>query len=555
MDSIVQLFTADSVAHAVLIFSLVIAVGLGLGSIRICGINLGVAGVLFAGLVFGHYGVTINEQVLEFTREFGLILFVYTIGMQVGPGFFSSLKHNGLSLNLMAAFIVVLGAVITILVSHFSNIPLPAAVGLFSGATTNTPSLAAAQQALKEIPSITAEASKMPGLGYAVAYPFGIIGIILTMVMTRLIFKINPQKEAQEDQQRQAKNMVVLGSVDLKVENPNLNGLTIKNIPSLKETGMIISRVMHAGQVQVALPSTKVHIGDILHAVGPKEKLGELQVIVGSKVDVDLREVKSKITVRRVIVTKQEVAGKSIVEMDVTNRYGVTITRVSRSEIEFPVTADMELNFADTLVVVGEETAIQKFASDMGDSPRQLDHPQLIPVFVGIVLGVILGSWPIHLPGIPAAVKLGLAGGPLIVAIVLSRIGRIGRLIWYMPMSANFMLREFGIALFLACVGLRSGDQFVKTLLDGNGFYWMGAAVLITLVPIFIIAGFARIKYRMNYMSLCGLLAGSMTDPPALAFANQMAAGSAPSIAYATVYPLVMLLRVISVQILILLFV
>lgn len=555
MHPLNQLLITDSIAQAVLILSLVIALGLALGSIRVLGVHLGVAGVLFAGLIFGHYEITVDTEVLEFTREFGLILFVYTIGMQVGPGFFSSFKRDGLSLNLMAAFIVMMGVGMTILLSHFGNIPMAVAAGLFSGATTNTPSLAAVQQALKAIPTLTPEASKMPGLGYAVAYPFGILGIILTMILTRFIFRINPKKEEQEYDQLQAKRKVVLGAVDLKVENSNLDGLTIDQIPTLKETGVIISRVMHGSTVQVALSNTSIHLGDILHAVGPKERLEELKVIVGNKVDVDLREVKSNITARRVIVTKHEVVGKSIAELDVTNRYGVAITRVSRAEIEFPVTAALEFNFADTLVVVGEENAIKKFASDMGDSPRQLDHPQLIPIFVGIVLGVILGSWPIHLPGIPVTLKLGLAGGPLIVAIVLSRIGRIGNLIWYMPMSANFMLREFGIALFLACVGLRSGDQIVRILWQGNGLYWMAMAALITFVPIFIIAIFARLKYKMNYMSLCGLLAGSMTDPPALAFANNLTTTSAPAIAYSSVYPLVMLLRVISAQVLVVFFV
>ncbi len=555
MDAIMQLLTSDSVAHSVLIFSLVAALGLIIGNIKVFGIRFGVAGVLFSGILFGHFQVTVRPEVLEFCREFGLILFVYTIGMQVGPGFFSSLKRDGLVLNILAAFVVVGGVGITILLSIFGKIPIPAAVGMFSGATTNTPSLGAAQQALNNIPSMTPELLKLPGLGYAVAYPFGILGIILTMIITRMIFKININHETDAHAVIEAKTKSVLAVRNIRVDNPNLEGIAITNIPNIDESGVVISRVMHDGKVKVALGETKIHVGDILYAVGPAEKLTALEMTIGSRSDIDVRQVKSNIVAQRLIVTKPEVVGKTIADLNIWERYGITITRISRAEIEFSVSQDIQLHYADTVLAVGEEEDIKEFADEIGNSSKQLNHPFVVPLFVGVALGIFVGSWPIHLPGIPSPVKLGLAGGPLIVAIILSRIGRIGNLIWYMPISANFMLRELGIVLFLACVGLKSGDQFVNIIVHGQGLYWMACATLITFVPIMLVALFARLKLKMNYLTLCGILAGSMTDPPALAFATGLATSNAPSVAYATVYPLVMLLRVVFAQLLIIYFV
>ena len=550
-----QLLTSDSVAHSVLIFSLVAALGLIIGNIKVFGIRFGVAGVLFSGILFGHFQVTVKPEVLEFCREFGLILFVYTIGMQVGPGFFSSLKRDGLVLNILTAFVVVGGVVITILLSIFGKIPIPAAVGMFSGATTNTPSLGAAQQALNNIPSMTPELLKLPGLGYAVAYPFGILGIILTMIITRLIFKINIGHETDAHAVIEAKTKSALAVRNIRVDNPNLEGIAITNIPNIDESGVVISRVMHDGKVKVALGETKIHVGDIVYAVGPAEKLTALEMTIDSRSDIDVRQVKSNIVAQRLIVTKPEVVGKTIADLNIWERYGITITRISRAEIEFSVSQDIQLHYADTVLAVGEEEDIKEFADEIGNSSKQLNHPFVVPLFVGVALGIFVGSWPIHLPGIPLPVKLGLAGGPLIVAIILSRIGRVGNLIWYMPISANFMLRELGIVLFLACVGLKSGDQFVNIIVHGQGLYWMACATLITFVPIMLVALFARLKLKMNYLTLCGILAGSMTDPPALAFATGLATSNAPSVAYATVYPLVMLLRVVFAQLLIIYFV
>lgn len=552
MESLSGLFHLDAVAQSLMVLACVIAFGLVLGSIRIFGISLGVAGVLFSGILFGHFDVTIVPETAEFVREFGLILFVYTIGMQVGPGFFASLKKDGASLNVLAVWIVLSGAVITVLLSRWGNIPFPVAAGMFSGATTNTPSLAAAQQALKEIPGITADALKMPGLGYAVCYPFGIVGIILTMIAVRAGFKIDPKKEAEKYACHAAKSKPPLEVIDLKVENANLDGRMIDQLP-LPEKGVVLSRVMHEGIPQIALPDSRLFIGDVVRAVGAKEQLEDLKIIIGREVKIDWGTLTQKIITQRVIVTRREVAGKTLEDLD-PFLYGVTVTRISRSEIEFPASPEIEINFADTLMVVGEERAIQKFSSIVGNSVKQLNHPELVPIFVGIAAGVLLGSWPFQIPGMPVPIKLGLAGGPLIVAILLSRIGRIGKLIWYMPVSANFMLREIGISLFLASVGLRSGGKFAEILFEGQGLYWMFCGALITVVPLALAALWMRLKSRMNYLTICGLLAGSMTDPPALAFANQIAPSSAQVVSYAAVYPMVMLLRVVCAQVLVILF-
>lgn len=542
-----------SVAHAVLIISLVGASGLVLGSIRIAGINLGIAGVLFAGLIFGHYQIRLNEHVMDFAREFGLIIFVYTIGLQVGPGFLASFRRQGLPLNLMAAGIVLIGALLTVLISKFAGIEMPVAVGLFSGATTNTPSLAAAQQALKEVSAHGADLAKLPGLGYAIAYPFGIIGIIITMLVTRSFFKINLQAESETVSQLQTRGSG-LATVNLVVRNPNLEGVAIKDLPLVGQFDVVISRILKSDQLQVARPETRLNVGDTVLAVGPKDRLEQFRLIVGNESSVDLRLVPSNIVTRRIIVTKHKALGKTIPELDLSRRHGVSITRVSRAEIDFTPTPSFRTQFGDTVLAVGDPAAVDQVAAELGNSLKQLNHPQLVPIFVGIALGVILGSWPLALPGMPAAVKLGLAGGPLLVAIILSRIGRIGPLIWYMPISANFMLREVGIVLFLACVGLRAGDKFVATLVQGHGIYWILAGALITLLPLLIIAAVARKVFKLNYLYLCGLLAGSMTDPPALAFATSMANSDAPSVSYSTVYPLVMLLRVICAQAMVLFF-
>lgn len=544
----------ESVAQVVIVLAVVIALGLALGSLKVFRVGLGIAGVLFSGLLAGdilhRMQVTLNHEILNFVREFGLILFVYTIGMQVGPGFFASLRREGMGLNLMAGGIVVLGTLLTAGASYFGNIPMPAAAGLFAGATTNTPALAAAQQAMKDLSSTTPESMALPGMAYAVAYPFGIVGIIISMILVRMIFRISTQEEGRALNAMLERERPRLAAVDLEVRNSNLDGLKLVDVPSLPDSGVVISRIMRDGKTQIARRDTPIHIGDVLHAVGPAERLEQLKLIVGVESSVKVIEVASGINARRILVTRSHVLGKTVAELDLGQRFGATVTRVNRAEVELPPSRT-PLHFGDTVVVVGEEDAIKAVAAELGDSIKQLNHPQIIALFIGIALGVLVGSWPVHV-GLPAPVRLGLAGGPLIVAILLSRLGSIGPVVWYMPSSANFMVRELGIVLFLACVGLRSGGGFMQTLMDGPGFYWMAVAAGITLVPLMLVALAARVFYRMNYLTLCGLLAGSMTDPPALAFATHLNDSDAPGVSYATVYPLVMLLRVLCAQILVL---
>jgi putative transport protein len=549
-----ELLTGESIAQSVLILSLVVASGVLLGSFKVRGVGLGVAGVLFTGLLCGHFGLHIDHKVMEFVREFGLILFVYTIGMQVGPGFLASLRKQGLPLNMMAAIIVVLGVAITLGIVFFLKIDMSVAVGLFAGGTTNTPALGAAQQALKSTPMFTEELAKNPGLGYAVAYPFGILGIILTMGLIRMLFRIKPAEESALFAQQITSNQPKVVTLNLVVTNPNLDGLAISQIPGLKNTGVVISRIRKGNEIDVATLDTVLHCGDIILAVGPQHRLSELQIIIGKPTDVDLKSLPSSVTTRRVVVTRKSVLSKSLIELDLLEAHGVQITRVSRADVEFTPTPGFRLQFADTVLLVGEAEAIDRAAKELGNKPKQLDHPQVVSIFVGIALGVILGSIPIQLGSMPAPVKLGLAGGPLLVAIVLSRIGRIGPLIYYMPLSANFMLRELGITLFLACVGLKAGDQFVATITQGAGLKWMACAAMITFFPLVLVGLAARLYLKLNFTSICGVLAGSMTDPPALAFANTMTGSDAPSVSYATVYPLTMLLRVVAAQLLVLLF-
>lgn len=548
---------SSSTAHALLVLGLVASVGLAIGSIRLFTVHLGVAGVLFAGLAFGHFKVAINHEVLDFARELGLILFVYTIGVQVGPGFLASLRRNGLPLNLMAAGIVLLGVATTLGLYYtvLNRDELPAAVGLFSGATTNTPSLAAAQEAIKDRAGDQFETLRvLPGLGYAVAYPFGVVGIILTILLTRWMFRIDPEIEANALAKLHADAIDPIAAINLEVNNPNVVGVAIGSLPVISTSGVVISRILHDEVLAIARTETRLSSGDVILAVGPRAGLEQLRMIVGPEAKVNLKELPSKIVTRRILVTNSAVLGDSIADLRLRERFDVSVTRIERNAIELPVTSNIGLAFGDRVTVVGDEQSINAVAKELGDSIKKMNFPQMIPIFLGVALGVIVGSWPIHVPGLPSAVKLGLAGGPLLVAIVLSRVGSIGPLVWFLPTSAGFTLREVGIALFLACVGLKAGDRFVETIVHGRGLIWLGCGVAITLVPLLVVALLGRLAWKMNYLTLCGLLAGSMTDPPALAFATTMTKSDAPSVSYATVYPLTMILRVLCAQLMILIF-
>ena len=552
-----QLSSTQPVAWAVLVLSLIGSFGLMIASVKVRGVGLGIAGVLFAGIIVGHFGFHIEKEILEFVREFGLILFVFTIGLQLGPGFFASLRKQGLKLNALAVFVVLLGVATTLLVANkLLGIDLVAALGLLCGATTNTPSLGAVQQTLATMSSAVADKAALPALAYAVAYPGGVFGIILSLLTLRFIFRINPEQEAEAYRAEQRKGIEPVERMNILVQNANLEGMTIGDIPGRGEINVVVSRVKRSGaaEVQTATDHTVLHQGDIVLAVGSRRHLKKFRIIIGLESDVNLSKSPGRVVTRKIVVTRREILGRSIDELGLDERFGVTVTRVARADIEMTALPEMNLQFGDLVQVVGDEEAITKVTKELGNSVRALNETNFIPIFVGIALGVLLGTLPIYFSGMPVPVRLGIAGGPLLLAIVLSRIGRIGPLVWYMPANANTAFRELGIVLFLACVGLKAGEKFFSTVFTNEGLNWLAGGFAITVLPILIVGIVARAFFKMNFTAISGLLAGSMTDPPALAFANAVCRSDAPSVAYATVYPLTMLLRIVVVQILVLVF-
>lgn len=558
MNWFTQLFVGQSAAQSVVVLALTIVFGLALGLLHFRGIRLGVGGVLFSGLALGHFGLRLEPHVLTFVREFGLILFVFSIGMQVGPGFVDSLRRRGLVLNLMAALIVVLGVAVTVVCSIVFDLPLSVAVGLFSGAVTNTPALAAASQAFSELGGTAeqvAAAISEAGLGYAVAYPFGILGIILVMLLVRAVFRINTAEELRAIEEQDKGRLSPLHNMTVRVANPSLFGKTLAALSGIGGDAFVISRLREPGEngrIFPASPEVTLSEGMLVHAVGDDAGLKRLQILVGPDTGLNLSEQPGPLDIRSLRVTRGEATGKSLSELKLRARYGVTITRVVRSGMEFSPRPDLHLHFADKLTAVGKKEGLDGAEQLLGNSPRALSQPHVLPIFVGILLGTILGSLPVAFPGLPSGVKLGLAGGPLLVAIILSRMHHFAGMIWYMPTSANLILREVGIVLFLACVGLHAGGGFLAALTGGSGFAWMGIGALITFVPLLTVALVGRLFLGCNYTSLCGLLAGSMTDPPALAFASQMLGSDVPASVYASVYPLTMILRILMGQLLVL---
>jgi putative transport protein len=543
------------VAWAVLVLSVVGATGLALANLKVRGVGLGIAGVLFAGIVIGHFGIHIEHGILEFVREFGLILFVFTIGLQLGPGFFASLRREGFRFNLLAVIVILLGAALTLGLARVLGIDLFAAIGLFTGATTNTPALGAAQQAMNTL-NANAERAVLPALAYAVAYPGGVFGIIATLLLLRFGFRIQPETEAEAYRAEQRKGLSALERMNLLVENPNLENLAIGDVPGRRETGVILSRIKRAGEseVRTATEQTVLHVGDIVLAVGPRKSLERFRVIIGRESEVNLTQTPGRVASLRIAVTRKQVLGQSIGDLALDARFGVIVTRVTRADLEMTALPELRLQFGDMLQIVGDEAALPKAAKELGNSPRALNETNFTPIFIGIALGVLVGMLPLAIPAMPVPVKLGLAGGPLILAIILGRIGRIGPFVWYMPANANMAFRELGIVLFLACVGLKAGDKFFSTVFTQQGLTWLLAGAAITMIPLLVVGIIARLALKLNYTALSGLLAGSMTDPPALAFANAICKSDAPSVAYATVYPLTMLLRIVVVQILVLVF-
>ncbi|AHG72840.1 transport protein [Mannheimia sp. USDA-ARS-USMARC-1261] len=543
----------SEIALTVSLLSLVAVLGLWIGHIKIRGVGLGIGGVLFGGLLVSHFmaqfGVKLDAHTLHFIQEFGLILFVYSIGIQVGPGFFASLKHSGLKLNGFAVLIVLLSGVFVVLIHKLFSIPLPVILGIFSGAVTNTPSLGAGQQVLAELSG--GSVTEIMGMSYAIAYPFGIIGILLTMWLIRIILKVNIDKEAEAFNQSQNQGKEQLSTLNVRLTNPNINGLTLNQLPDFDLHEVSYSRLKRGEELSIPRVDTVLQVGDILHLVGDQASLHKMQIILGEVADVSVSTKGTIYRSERAVVTNEKVFGKQIRQLMLKGKYDVVISRLNRAGVELVPTGDMTLQFGDVLNLVGRQADIEMVMTIIGNAQSKLQQVQMLPIFIGIGLGVLLGSIPIYLPGFPVALKLGLAGGPLVVALILARIGSIRKLYWFMPPSANLALREIGIVLFLAVVGLKSGGRFLETLLSSEGMEWILFGAIITFFPLMITGLIARIYAKMNYLSLCGLLAGSMTDPPALAFANEIKEGNgAAALSYATVYPLVMFLRIMLPQVL-----
>ncbi len=548
MNWLIELFANPSVGQQVLVLSLTAAIGIMIGKVKVKGVSLGGAGALFVGILLGHIGMRIEPSVLHFMQEFGLILFVYTIGMQVGPGFIDSIKRHGLVLNILAVSIVLLGVLATVCIYFFTDMHgnVPVLIGMLCGAVTNTPSLGAANSAL----TAAGVDASLTGVGYAVAYPFGVIGIILVMILVRVFFRQKPDDAAAEYQKEIAEQSKEIMSCTLRVDNVNLVGCKIKDIPGLTSSGAVVTR--HARDQVINMPKEDMtlELHDLVHVVGMPDAIENLQKIIGEKQATPITLQKSNLAVKTILVTNKKILGKSIKQLALNDRFGVTVSRVTRGGFKFTGRLDIRVKFADKLQVVGTPESIAAAAKELGDSLTALDHPEILPAFLGIFLGVIVGSIPVAIPGMPTPLKLGLAGGPLIVAIVLSRKRKMGPLNFFMANSANLMLRELGITIFLSCVGLNAGIKFFDVLLNGDGFYYMALSAIITFFPLMIVAVVGKAVFKVNYLSLCGVLAGATTDPPALAFANGLSNSEATNIGYASVYPLTMLLRILSGQVL-----
>lgn len=551
MNWLFELHHTQPIAHAVGVLSLVCVVGMALGSIKWRGIGLGTSGVLFAGILFGHFGRPVDHHALEFVKELGLILFVFTIGLQLGPGFFAALRRQGVQLNVLAAAIVVLGAVLAPLLGWIAGFDFAAVLGIFSGASTNTPSLGAGSQTLASQSAVSSDRLVLPALAYAVTYPTAIAGIISVLLVLKRGFRVDMAREAAEFAARYDRRAEPLERRTLVVDNRNLDGLTIEAIPGRTEAGVTISRVRHGAETAVATDETVIHVGDRLAVVGTQAGLAHFQRVVGALSDEDLMQTDtSRLTYRRVVVTARRVLGKAVGELSLDERLHVVVTRITRADIEMTAVPGLRLQFGDTVQIVGAPDDLDKATTFLGNSVKKLNETHFIPFFTGIMLGIGLGTLPLAFPGLPQPVRLGLAGGPLIVALILSRLGHVGGLVWHMPMNTNLAFREFGIALFFAAVGLSAGEKFFQTVFSSTGLGWLLAGVVVTVVPLLVVGTFARLVLKMNFLDLSGLIAGSMTDPPALAFASNIADSDSPTVAYATVYPLTTLLRILAAQIL-----
>ncbi|MDR2383412.1 MAG: putative transporter, partial [Prevotellaceae bacterium] len=554
MDWISNLLWNNSVAHTVLLLAFVIAVGIVFGKIKICGISLGMTMILFVGIAVSHFGFTVEHSILHFVKEFGLILFVYAIGLQVGPGFMSSFRKGGIQLNLLAANVVVLGVITTLTIYYVSDIPIQTMVGVLSGAVTNTPGLGAAQEAYSSMKGTVADPTI--ALGYAVAYPLGVIGIIFSIIFIRIIFRINLNKENERLEAENSVKKDVASTLSIEVRNPALFGRDIQSVINLIDRKLVISRIMYNdGNIETVSSETVLNEGNKVFVITTPQDMEAIAVFIGKQVDMTMDEWTtpfSELVSRRILVTRPEINGKSLSNINLRNRFGVTVTRINRAGIDLIAHPNLILQFGDKLTVVGSKMAISETEKILGNKLVRLNEPNIVPLFIGIFLGVLFGSIPFAFPGMPQPVKLGLAGGPLVVAILMSVFGAKFKLVTYTTMSANLMIREIGICLFLACVGLGAGEKFVDTIVNGSGLRWVGLGVIITVVPLIITGVVARRWLHLDYFTLSGLLSGSTTDPPALSYSSGIAGNDIPSVSYATVYPLTMFLRVLSAQLLIL---
>ncbi|MFA6794023.1 MAG: putative transporter [Proteiniphilum sp.] len=555
MDWLIELITGTGIAHSIMVLALVISVGLLLGKVKVFGISLGTTWILFFGIFLGHLGLEIDHNVLHFLKEFGLILFIFSIGMQVGPSFFSSFRQGGITLNLLASGVVFLGVITTWIIHVVTGIPIATMVGILSGAVTNTPGLGAAQQTYTDI---TGTVDPNIATAYAVAYPLGVVGIILSIVLFKYIFRINFAKENSELDNESESKLTEANMFSLQVENPAIFGKNIRDIKHLIDKEFVISRLLNARTQELVVPQTLTVLneGDKVLVVTNLKNIEVIEVFIGKRIEMGREEwnkLDSQLISRRISITKSAINGRSIGNLRLRNLFGVNITRVNRAGVDLIADSRLQLQLGDRVTVVGSEESIANVEKFLGNSLKRLREPNLISIFVGIALGVIVGSIPFIIPGIPQPVKLGLAGGPLIVAILLSKFGPKYKLVTYTTMSANLMLREIGIAIFLACVGLGAGENFVETVING-GYMWIGYGAIITVLPLLIVGVIGRKACKLNYFTLMGLIAGSMTDPPALSFANATAGNDIPAVSYATVYPLTMFLRVITAQLLILIF-
>lgn len=559
MDWLINLFTTtDSVAHIVLLYAIVIAVGVYLGKIKIGGISIGVTFVLFAGIAAGHIGFTAPTNILSFLQEFGLILFVFMIGLQVGPGFLESFRKGGITLNLLSTVMVVLNVIVMFACYYIffdTSDPknLPMMVGTLYGAVTNTPGLGAANETLYsifdkgEVPQIAS--------GYACAYPLGVLGIIGATIAIKYIFGIKLEKEEEELAKEEEDNDDVKPHfMDLEVTNLYLEGKTLAQVHNFLNRDFVCSRILHDGHVSIPNGSTIFHIGDKLFVVCAENDAEAIIAFIGPTINVDWKKQDEPMVSKRILVTRSSINGKTLGEMHFSSAYGVNVTRVTRQGMDLFAIPSLSLQVGDRIMVVGPEDAVNRVAAVMGNSIKRLDAPNIATILVGVFIGILFGSIPVAIPGIPVPIKLGIAGGPLIIAILIGRYGYKVHLVTYTTTSANMMLREIGLMLFLASVGIKAGDGFLETVIQGDGVKYVYTGFLITIIPILIIGIIARKKYKFNYFTIMGMIAGTYTDPPALAYANSICSKEAPSIGYSTVYPLSMFLRIFTAQIIVLFF-